>query len=101
VYPREKRDNAVLDAQLEKLAERMATNKKTKSGIWRDLAIRKRKTEVEFQLTPIIEIGKKYGLTLPLTSHVRQTIREMESNEKEMALQNLYQLKDIYNQRKT
>lgn len=97
VYPREKRDIAALDAQLERLAERMATNKKTKSGIWRDLAVRKRKTEVDFQLTPIIEIGKKYGLTLPLTSYVSQTIKEIENNEKEMDWQNLYRLKEIYN----
>lgn len=100
VYPREKRNAAVLDAQLERLAERMATNKKTKSGIWRDLAVRKRKTEVEFQLVPIIEIGREYGLPLPLTSYVVQTIREIENGEKAMDWKNLYQLKEIHNKHK-
>jgi 2-dehydropantoate 2-reductase len=97
VYPREKRDKAVLDAQMERLAERMSTNKKTKSGIWRDLAVRKRKTEVDFQLVPIITIGETHGLTLPLTSFVVQTIRELENGEKAMDWNNLNQLNEHYN----
>ena len=32
---------------------------KTHSGIWRDLAIRKRKTEVDAQIGPIVEIGRR------------------------------------------
>ena len=31
---------------------------KSHSGIWRDLAIRKRKTEVDAQILPIVEIGR-------------------------------------------
>ena len=41
---------------------------KSHSGIWRDLAIRKRKTEVDAQLVPIVEIGRRHGLALPLTA---------------------------------
>lgn len=96
VYPREGRNRQVLDEQLKKLAQRMATNKKTKSGIWRDLAIRKRKTEVDEQLVPIIEIGKSHGLEMPLTSAVVAAIKEIECGNREMAWQNVTELREIY-----
>ena len=37
-------------------------NAKTHSGVWRDLAIRKRRTEVDVQIAPIAEIGATHGL---------------------------------------
>lgn len=96
VYPRETRNQVLLDEQLENLAKRMAENKKTKSGIWRDLAVRNRKTEVDEQLVPIIEIGKGYGLEMTLTSKLVQFIKEIESGIRQMSWDNLYELKQIY-----
>ena len=93
VYPRETRNNEILDPQLEKLAARMAANKKTKSGIWRDLVIRKRKTEVSHQLEPIIDIGEKYGLKLPLTRQVVTQIHELEEGKRLLNWGNLEELK--------
>ena len=34
---------------------------KTHSGIWRDLAVRKRRTEIDAQIGPIVAIGKAHG----------------------------------------
>jgi 2-dehydropantoate 2-reductase len=96
VYPRESRNRVVLDQQLEKLSERMATNKKTKSGIWRDLAVRKRKTEIDAQLVPIVEIGKRYGVDMPLTTKLIGQIKELETGERQMSWENLYELKDLF-----
>ena len=96
VFPRESRNREVLDLQLEKLADRMATNKKTKSGIWRDLAVRKRVTEIDAQLVPIVEIGKQYGLEMPLTARLIQQIKELETAERQMCWENLYELNDIF-----
>lgn len=96
VYPRAVRDEAMLDARLQKLEQRMAANKKTKSGIWRDLAVRKRQTEVDFQLVPVIEIGKKYGLTLPLTAFVVKVIKELETGKRAMSWGNLEELNRVY-----
>lgn len=96
VYPRETRDSEKLDAQLAKLAERMAANKKTKSGIWRDLAVRKRETEVDAQLVPILEIGESHGVEMPLLSALVAAIKEIESGERKMSWQNLYELQKIY-----
>ncbi|MDZ5471317.1 2-dehydropantoate 2-reductase [Bacillus sp. 31A1R] len=96
VYPREARDDGRLNKQLEKLAVRMASNKKTKSGIWRDLAVRKRKTEIEEQLVPIVEMGKEHGIAMPLTENLIQQILEIETGARQMDWGNLYELKAIF-----
>lgn len=96
VYPRALRPEEKLDAQLDKLAERMASNKKTKSGIWRDLAVRKRKTEVDAQLVPILEIAESHGIQTPLLSALVTAIKEIEIGKRQMSWDNLYELKKIY-----
>ena len=95
VYPR-KRDQAALDLQLEKLAERMASNKKTKSGIWRDLAVRKRKTEIDAQLVPILDLAAKHRVSMPLTTQLVSMIKELEVGAIQMDWKNLYSLKEKY-----
>jgi 2-dehydropantoate 2-reductase len=96
VYPRNTRSEEKLDAQLEKLADRMAANKKTKSGIWRDLAVRKRKTEVDAQLVPILEIAESRGVETPLLAALVESIKEIETGKRQMSWNNLYELKKIY-----
>ncbi|MFZ3589986.1 ketopantoate reductase family protein [Bacillus sp. DJP31] len=96
VYPRENRDCRLLNLQLESLANRMATNKKTKSGIWRDLAVRKRITEIDQQLVPIIEIGQKHGIEMPLTTFLVHAIKEIETGSRQMDWQNLYELHERF-----
>jgi len=96
VYPRESRDPAALAAQLGRLEHRMATNRKTRSGIWRDLAVRRRETEVGHQLVPVIEIGRRHGLGLPLTTFVVQVIRDLESGRRAMGWDNLEALNKVH-----
>lgn len=99
VYPRESRDEARLTQQLAQLANRMAANKKTKSGVWRDLAVRKRKTEVDFQLTPILAIAKEYNVSMPLLQTLVQIIHELEDGTRSMDWANLDELNEIYQRR--
>lgn len=96
IYSREQRNETLLTHQLDKLADRMAKNKKTKSGIWRDLAVRKRETEVDFQLLPVIKTGRKYGYELPLTSKLVQMIKELEKGTRRMEWANLNELKLLH-----
>ena len=51
---------------------------KSHSGIWRDLAVRRRRTEVDAQLGPIVEIGGKHGVATPLSSRLIALIHEIE-----------------------
>lgn len=96
VYPRVTRNQEVLDNQLEMLAQRMAANKKTKSGIWRDLAVRKRKTEIESQLVPILKLGANHQVPMPLTELLVTLIKEIETGSAQMDWDHLYKLKGLY-----
>ncbi|HEY3934959.1 MAG TPA: 2-dehydropantoate 2-reductase [Gemmatimonadales bacterium] len=62
---------------------------KTHSGIWRDLAVRKRQTEVDAQLGIVVRLGAKAGVPTPLTSRVVTLIGEIERGIRPLALENL------------
>ena len=65
---------------------------KSHSGIWRDLAIRKRRTEVDAQLGPAIAIGARHGLACPITAAVVRMIHEIEEGARPLADDNLDQI---------
>jgi len=65
---------------------------KTHSGIWRDLAIRKRKTEVDAQLGPIVEIGRQHGIPTPLTAKLIELIHQTEDGKRGLELAGLDEL---------
>jgi 2-dehydropantoate 2-reductase len=62
---------------------------KSHSGIWRDLAVRKRKTEVDAQVLPVVEIGRSLGIPTPLAARVVAMIHEIEEGKRPLALENL------------
>lgn len=51
---------------------------KTHSGIWRDLAIHKRKTEVDQQLGVIVQKARQLGIATPLLEAVIDGIHQIE-----------------------
>lgn len=65
---------------------------KTHSGIWRDLAVRKRKTEVDAQLGWVVRVGEEHGIPTPLTDGVIRQIHELETGERSLSWENLYEL---------
>lgn len=62
---------------------------KSHSGIWRDLAIRKRKTEVLAQLGPIVEVAARHGFRTPLTAHLITLIQDIENGQRDLTMDNL------------
>jgi 2-dehydropantoate 2-reductase len=69
-----------------------ANSAKTHSGIWRDLAVRKRKTEVDAQLAPIVQHGRERGLPTPLTAKLIEFIHEIEAGRRQLDWQNIVEL---------
>jgi 2-dehydropantoate 2-reductase len=65
---------------------------KTKTGIWRDLAVRKRKTEVGALLGATVAKAKHYGLAMPLTERLIAMIEDLEAGRRAMAWANLDEL---------
>ena len=62
---------------------------KTHSGIWRDLAIRRRPTEVEAQLGIVVTLGRDAGVPTPLTARVVQLIHDIEQGRRVQSIQTL------------
>src|SRR5918996_1761011 len=65
---------------------------KTKTGIWRDLAVRKRKTEVGALLGATVARARTLGLAMPLTERLIAMIEELETGRRQMAWANLDEL---------
>lgn len=66
-------------AATDDLIKWLSTQTKTRSGIWRDIAVRKRPTEVPTQYGPVIEMGARHGLGLPLVEELVAVIRQLET----------------------
>ncbi len=88
-------DRAVSLRSLDEMVVFNSKSAKTHSGIWRDLAVRKRKTEVEAQLGPIVSFGEKSGVPTPLTSKTLAMIREIETGVRPLQTANLDELKAL------
>ncbi|MEZ4416053.1 MAG: 2-dehydropantoate 2-reductase [Gemmatimonadota bacterium] len=77
------------------LADLVAFNRrsaKTHSGIWRDLAVRKRRTEVDAQLGPIVDSGERTGVAVPLIARIIHQIHEIEQGTRAQRWANLDEL---------
>ena len=62
-------------------------NKRT--GIWRDLAIHKRRTEIDRLIGPVIEIGRERGVATPGLSRLVAVVKEIEDGARPLGLDNL------------
>ena len=65
---------------------------KVKTGIWRDLVVRKRKTEVDSQIGVVAARGRRLGVPTPLLDRVITMIHELEDDRRGMSWANLDEL---------
>ena len=61
------------------LVKWLSTQTKTRSGIWRDIAVRKRPTEVPTQYRPVLEMAAKHQLDVPLIKDLVSLITQLET----------------------
>lgn len=57
-------------------------------GIWRDLKIKKRKTEVDMQIAAIVEYGEREGIPTPVNAALLDVIHEIEDGKRGMEWSN-------------
>jgi len=69
-------------ASLDRLVAFNRASAKTHSGVWRDLAVRKRKTEVDAQILPISELGREVGVATPLVDRLVTLIHQVEAGSR-------------------
>jgi 2-dehydropantoate 2-reductase len=77
--------DASMEATRRSLEAMVAFNRgsaKTHSGIWRDLAVRRRRTEVDAQIGAICGIGAEAGVETPTLARLVALIHAIEDGEK-------------------
>jgi 2-dehydropantoate 2-reductase len=75
-----------------KIADQYRHNIKNKTGVWRDLAVRKRKTEVDGILGATLVQGEKCGIALPRLKRLIAMIHELEEGKRVMDIRNFKEL---------
>jgi 2-dehydropantoate 2-reductase len=74
---------------LDALVSHNRRSAKSHSGIWRDLAVRKRRTEVDAQLGIVVSLGREAGVATPLTARLVDLIHDIENGVRSLSLDNL------------
>jgi len=85
-------DENKIAANCDEMADHYRHSAKTRSGIWRDLAVRKRKTETGPLLGPVIVAGQRHGIATPTVARLATMIGEMEDGRRGFGQDNLAEL---------
>jgi 2-dehydropantoate 2-reductase len=80
---------AEANRNLDQLGEEMQGSFKPHMGIWMDLKVKKRKTEVDMQSVPIVRTGERLGIPTPVNAKVVEVVHEIEDGKRGMGWENL------------
>ena len=86
------------DAALQSLADLAVFNSKTAkthTGIYRDLAVRKRKTEVDPQVGTVAQIAQGHGIDTPLLRRLVELIHDIEDGRRDMSADTFHELTKV------
>ena len=78
--------DAAAHASIAALCEFRRRSAKTHSGIWRDLAVRKRRTEVDSQIGMVAAMGAEAGVDTPLLRRLAELVHDIEQGRREQSL---------------
>lgn len=76
-------DRIAMAASLDAMVEHNRHTAKTHSGIWRDLAVRRRRTEVDAQIGLLVEVGRRHGIGTPALARLVELIHDIEEGRRE------------------
>ncbi len=77
------------NSAVQAVGEDMRGEIKDRTGMWRDLKVKRRKTEVDMQPGVVVEYGQRYNIPTPVNAAVVQVIHEIESGQRGMEWSNL------------
>ena len=77
------------------LADFNSRTAKTHTGIYRDLAVRKRKTEVDPQVGTVAEIAASHGIDAPLLRRLVELIHDIEDGRRKMSADTFHELTKV------
>jgi glutamate carboxypeptidase len=73
------------DAATDRLVAWLRTQTKTRSGIWRDIAVRHRPTEIPTQYAPVLELAERHRLKVTVLRAVLGQLAEVEADPRTMS----------------
>jgi 2-dehydropantoate 2-reductase len=76
-------------ASLDRLVDFNRNSAKSHSGVWRDLAVRKRKTEVDAQIAVVADLGADVGVPTPRVSRLVELVHDVEEGRRPQAWETL------------
>ncbi|WP_218828428.1 MULTISPECIES: ketopantoate reductase family protein [unclassified Rhodococcus (in: high G+C Gram-positive bacteria)] len=77
------------------LVQWLSRQSKTRSGVWRDIAVKKRPTEVRPQYEPVLAIADREGIAAPALRRLLSLIDQLENGTLEMSEQHLADLDSL------
>ena len=86
-------DRSVAERSLDEMVAFNRKSAKTHSGIWRDIAVRKRRTETDAQLGPIVTLGAEAGVSTPMLRRLIALMHEVEDGRRPQSHETLDVLK--------
>lgn len=89
--------NALADGQaantmFDGVSRMMRNNLKVRSGVWRDLAVHHRKTEIDSQYGPVLQLAQECDYRMPALKRLVQIVHELEAGSRRRELSNLESL---------
>ena len=69
---------------------------KNYTGLYRDLAVRRRKSEIDGTVGIVVQMGERLGLDLPLNRKLVSMVKEIEGGRRMICTENLLELKSEY-----
>jgi 2-dehydropantoate 2-reductase len=85
-------DRAAIGEAMAQVARFYRRHTKVKTGVWRDLAIRKRKTEIDSQVGVVTARGRRLEIPTPLLDRLTAVIHDLEDGRRAMRWENLEEL---------
>ncbi|MCI2265925.1 ketopantoate reductase family protein [Sediminivirga luteola] len=77
-------DPAAHEASVSRLVEWLDGQAKKRSGIWRDLAVRRRPTEIPHQYGTVLDLAAERGIQTPVLARLVRLIQSLERGEAQM-----------------
>jgi 2-dehydropantoate 2-reductase len=93
--PRNAEEENEARAVLNRFADQTRHQIKVRSGPWRDLAVRRRPTEVDYMVGWVIDEGRRRGVALPLNEALVRQVKELEQGTRRRGLHNLDELEAL------
>lgn len=77
------------DGGIDRLVAWLRGQTKTRSGVWRDLAVHRRATEASLRYADVVQLRDSFGASSPHLEALVAMLREIESGRRDIAHENL------------